>query len=169
MAVTKLETGRGFAAAGYTANSVLNTASETTLFTTTIPAGKMGDTKSLEFCIRCDLTTGALPPSITVRIKLGSATLAIMSGVSLTGSLTGKPFLITGSIDNTTNATQEVFGVVQQQAGNILGLGTTGIDMASAQWTVDTTTAQTLTVTAQFSSASSTTSLTVRNIKVELS
>jgi len=162
------ETGRGFASS-LTANSSLsNSTVETTLFSQTISGGKMGTSKALKFTLYCSLTTPALAvPTLTVKVKLGSTSLTVMSGLSLAISQTNAPFNVTGLIVNKSapNA-QFTFSQIIQQSASIPLVLTSAL--ADADWTVDTTTDQLFAVTAQFGSLNATTTLTFRYADIEL-
>jgi hypothetical protein len=170
MAKIQRETARGFAVGEYASTTVTNTATETTLFSQTIQAGAMGLNKELTFKIVCTLSTGVLPPSLTIRIKLGTTTISVLNAQSLATSLSSaSPFIIDGMIcNNNTVSAQFMFAKIQQPSTTLPLLLSASSSMASADWTVDTSVDQTFAITAQFGSASTAASLVFKHATIEL-
>lgn len=165
MALQKRETGRGYSVADYTSATLSSSTVETTLFTQTIVAGSMGIAKELNFRIICTLTTVLAPPTLTIKMKFGASTLTVMSGLTLSTSLTSSPFIIEGVIANVGSSTAQIVYAKLTQASSTILLAQ---PMAYADWTIDTTTDQTFSVTAQFGSSSATTVLTYKHANVDL-
>lgn len=169
MPKTIRETGRGFSTSDTSGIVLTNSATETTLYSQDIPAGAMGTVKELNFKLLCALTTGLVPPNLTIRIKLGSSVLAVLNSQGLATSQSGLPFLVEGLIANNgaINA-QSVYAKVTQYSNSVpLLIGPAG--MALADFTEDTSVIKTFSITAQFASAASATSLTVKHATIELS
>jgi len=159
------ETGRGFAANGINVASMTNTAAEQILFTQVIPAGGMGIAKRLDFYLNALLTTAAITPNITVKIKFGGQEIAALSGIALLALQTNAPFLIEGRIKNTSAQTQESWVKITSGVTSLLG----SIPLKAGSWNVDTTVDQTFQITAQFGSALTATTLTVKDADMECS
>lgn len=170
MAKIPQETGRGFNIAETTAVMLSNVTTETTLFSQTIPAGKMGAVKRQKFKAFCTLTTPLLSlPSLTIKIRFGSSIMTVTSGLGLGASLTSEPFMITGEIINKSVNSQVVWARIEQGAATIPLLLGISSSFKGAKWTEDTTTDKTFSITGQFSLLSATTSLSVEHCDIELS
>lgn len=162
MAKIQRETSRGFSVGEYSASTLTNSSSETTLFSQNIVAGRMGTNKELVF--------GLLPPSITVKIKFGSATLTVLNGQSLATSLaSAKPFIIEGMVCNNSVSTQFIYAKISQASNTLPLLLSASSGMDSADWTIDTSSDQTFSITAQFATANNAATLTFKHASVELS
>lgn len=143
---------------------------ETTIYTRVIPAGVMGTAKEMSFNIFCRVTTGVLTPTLTLRLKLGSGTMVIVSGLGLTASLsTAAPFRIEGAICNYNNSSsQYVWARIHQPtASSPLALNT-GSAYMDTEWNVDTKVPQTFSVTAQYGGLIAGASLQTKYIKLDL-
>ena len=170
MAKIPQETGRGFTVTDSAAIAVNNVTTETSLFNQTISASKMGSSKTLTFSAFCMLTTPALSlPALTVRLKFGSSTLLITSGLSLAASMVNEPFMIRGQIINKSSSSQIVWARIEQGANSIPLLLGISSAFKGAKWTEDTTVDKTFSLTAQFSLLSSGTTLSAEHVLVELS
>lgn len=172
MATTKLESNRGFALIENSGNTINNSTTEVTLFSTTIKAGQMGTNKIARFEITCHVTTPTLSiPTLTIKLKLGTAVLTIASS-ALSANISDKPVIITGKVANinATNAQYVSVRLDNSSAGNLIfsTLGASSI-VSDATWAVDTTVDQTLSVTGQFGGLSSTTSIVTKLVDLNLS
>lgn len=168
MAKVTRETARGFAVGESAAMNLTNSTAETSIFSQVIKGGVMGANKELSFSILCNLTTGLVPPNITIKVKLGSGSLTIASALAIAISITSKPFIIEGKIVNKDSGSQLVYAKVTQYSNAIPIISSNGVALDSADWTIDTTQDQTFSVTAQFSALSSSSTLTFRNATIEL-
>lgn len=164
------ETGRGFSTTDPAVMTVSNSTTETTLFTDTIRAGRMGTNKELPFEILGVMNSPLLAvPSITIRIKLGSATLTAVNALPVAVSLVNKPFIIRGKIINKGMNAQVVFIEVHQSQTSGVFAGLDSTSTAYAKWTVDTSVDQNFVVTAQFGLLSATTTLTIEYVSIDVS
>lgn len=161
----KQETGRGFSSNGVNISTISNTAAEMVLFQQMIPAGALGTLKRIDYYLNALITTGLVNPSITIRVRLGTSVLAVMNSASLLVSQSNKPFVIEGRIKNTSANTQEVYAKVTKNQTGLLGSN----DMEAASWAVDTTIDQMFQITAQFGTALTSTTLTVKDADMECS
>lgn len=169
MAKITRETSRGFAVSEAASSSMTNTTAETSLFSQSIVGGRMGLSKELRFTILCSLTTGVVPPSMTIRVKFGSSTLVVMNALALASSTTSKPFVIEGVIANKNSASaQYIFAKIMQYANAVPILSSTGAAIEDADWTENTATDKTFEVTAQFGGLSATTTLTFKLASLEM-
>lgn len=150
--------------------AVSNTSTETTLFQTVIKGGSMGTGKELHFQILCTLSTGLLPPGVTIKVKLGSAVLTVASTIGLATSLSSAaPFIIEGKIVNKDAANaQLIYAKLIQKSSSLPLLLSSGAAMEYADWTVNTAADQTFAVTAQFASASTAATLTFKHASIEM-
>ncbi len=166
----KRETNRGCSSTLATNQTVSNTTSETTVFSQVIPAGKMGTSKKLSLDLLSTLTTPAISiPTITVRIKLGSSTLVVVNAIGLAISQTNSPFTIAGVIRNRDASNVQIaYAHITQSASNLPML-LANSSAVYADWAVDTTVDQTLSVTVQFGGLSAGTIFTLRDADVDLS
>jgi hypothetical protein len=166
----KRETSRGFSSTQANNQVVTNNNSEVTVFSQVIPAGKMGSSKKLSLSLLATLTTPLLSiPSITVRVKLGNAVLTVINNVGLVASQNNAPFTLDATIRNKDDpAIQIAYAKMIQNASNgtLLNSNATA---TYADWTVDTTVDQTLSVTVQFGALSSNTNFTLRDVDLDLS
>ena len=167
MALTTRNTSDGFIVAGSVGTTVNNTTVETTLAQYTIQGGTLGDLKSIEFSLRCRLTTPLLSvPSGALRLKFGGSTLIIFSGLGLNVSLTNQPFKLWGRITNDTPSSQDVDTAVMQPAvGTPFSLSSTFV---AGAWSVDTTVDQVLSWTWQFGALNLASSLVCDRLHMEV-
>lgn len=159
---TLIETGRGLSLIDTPDVTVNNSTSEITVFSTVIPAKRMSTNKAMNFKLICNITTAlSLVPNLTIRIKFGSSTLNVMNASVLSVGLSNVPITITGMVVNKdSSSAQFIYGETQQN--NVAARN------ASADWTVDTSTNQTFSVTAQFGGLSLGTSITSKFAQIEL-
>ncbi|WP_206445569.1 hypothetical protein [Spirosoma sordidisoli] len=141
-------------------SAISNSTAETDLFSASIPAGKLGLEKTLALHYVGRLTTGLLPPAVTIKVYLGSSSLTVFTAVALLAS-GSKPLVLDVRISNVNSMSAQYVSVVGQY--------NTSCITADADWTVDTTTAQTLRVTAQFVSLSTSTSIQTKEAVLEIS
>lgn len=166
----KRETSRGFASSQASTLTLSNSTTETTLFSQVIPAGSMGINKKLNLEALCTLTTPVVSiPTLTIRLKLGSAVLTVVSAVGLAVSQTNAPVVIEAKIRNKEASNAQILYAKVTQAGTSLPLLIENSKAVFASWTVDTSVNQTLSITAQFGGLSAATSLTAQDIDIELS
>lgn len=91
------------------------------------------------FRLLCTITTPLLSiPTLTIGIKFGSATLNVMSGTGLIGSLNTVPFVIEGIIYPITPTSQYVYATVTQTNGTVANLSLTNSEQF-AIWSLSTT------------------------------
>jgi len=152
--------------------AVTNTTTETNIFSTIIPAGKMGIAKVINFQLIVHITTPALTiPTISLKLKFGTGVLTIANVAILSASVTDKPMLISGKIAN-LGVTNSQYVMVEFTNSNgvsaiLAGLANSFI-VADTSFTIDTTVDQTLAVSAQFGALSSTTSIVPKLIELVL-
>lgn len=169
MSTTRRETARGFSVSQNTSGTLTNTNVETTMFTQTMAAGSMGINKEVFFRFICLLTTGLLPPTITIKVKLGSSVLTVVSTTALSASMTSVPFIVEGSVINQdTTGSQLAWARLTQPSNTLALLLSGGTAMAATDWTEDTTADKNFVITAQFGSSVSSTTLTFRHASIDL-
>lgn len=142
--------------------SVSNSTAETVLFTSSIAAGSMNTGGSIRFKLVCELSSGLVNPTITIRVKFGSGVLVAMATASISVSLTNKPFVIEGTITN-LSATNAQYAVAEVKQGSALTLMDT---IVGASWAIDTTASQTFQITSQFGSSLTGTTLTPKTMSM---
>lgn len=133
------------------AASITNSTVETTLYSEVIPANSLVAGKYFTFRLDAAITTPLINlANLTIRIKYGGQTVAVVNGAGLTiGLQTLSPVTIMGSLVARTNNTQFLPVTVNQPMGSVIAL-TTGTGNARGLMTVDATQAQTFSITAQF-------------------
>ena len=153
----------------YVSQNLSNTTTETTVFSATIKAGQLALDRSVRVQYNGSITSLLLPPTITVRVKFGGTTLTVLSGIALLASATAKPFSIDVFIANRGAAnSQYLLATVTNPGAIALLTGLAVMEQASATAAIDTTVDQTLSITVQFGSAVSSTSLTTQYIRAAL-
>lgn len=169
----KRETSRGFSSstAGTTVlTSSLTSNPETTIFSEVIPGTKMGTNKTSRLEMLVTLTSQALSlPSLTFKVKLGSSSLTLFSGVSLLASQTNTPFVIKVKIRNKNAANSQIVFAEICQSDTNSPLAIMSSMTKFAIWSEDTTVDKTLSVTAQFGGLSANASITVQDADLDLS
>lgn len=94
-------------------------------------------TRPYHFTMWCTLTTPTLSiPTLTISIKVGNATLNVMSGVGLVGGLANTPFVIDFWLFPANSTTQYAFASVTQTGGTVANLNL-GTSEQYAQWSLD--------------------------------
>ena len=134
--------------------TVTNTAVEQTVFTVPIKGGTLSNYKNLSFVMYCHLTSGLVAPTITVNVKYGTGTLAVISGLAVSVSQTNKPFTLDGILVNqSSTSSQYCFGLVKQSmVTGPLPLSSPNYD-AYTNFAIDSTTDQNLSVSVKFGTA----------------
>lgn len=132
--------------------NIINSTVETTLFSDVIEANSLVPGKYYQFRLDLALSTPALNlANITIRVKYGSQTVAIVNGAALSiGATTAVPVTITGVLVSRGINSQFLPVTVSQGMGSILTLGSTN-SVARGLMTVDASVDQNFSVTAQFS------------------
>lgn len=136
----------------YDSITLSNSSTETTFFTETVPAQGFPDYSETSVRSTFRLTTPVLlSPSLTLRVKYGTSVISTTSQ-ALLGSLSNQDIELEVtiiSINDTKNAQVVKLRLI---APNALSLGTVLL-ISDTTWTIDASSTQTLSVTAQFSSA----------------
>lgn len=147
-----------------TSATVSNSNVETVLFEQVIPAGTLSLSRSIKAEMKCRITSVLLPPAITIRLKFGGSTLAIVNGLAVNLNISAKPFTIEALIANkgVANAQYAYGRITQHMTQGPLSLSSPIYDN-DADWTEDTTIDRTFQITAQFASLVSTTSITLKH------
>lgn len=167
----KFEGNRGYGLNEFNGSTLLNTTAETTLFSTVIPAGKLGSAKILDFKICFHISTPTLSiPTLTLKLKLGSASLTLSSTANLSANLTDKPLIVEAEISNlgVANSQFVLAKVFNNSAGLILSGLSSAFSATDGTWAVDTTVDQTLSVTGQFGALSGTTTVTPKSVRINI-
>lgn len=147
--------------------TLTNTAVETTILNIPIKANTLANYKNVALSMYCHLSSGLVAPNITIRIKYGTGVVTVLSGLSVNISQTNRPFTLEGIIANMgATGTQYCYGLAKQSVlTGPLPLSSPNYDAYNI-FSVDSTTDQNLTVTAQFSAAIPGTTLVVDYWKV---
>jgi hypothetical protein len=123
---------------------------ETIIFSRVVKAGDMGTNKSIRFKLVGQLSSGLVSPTVTIKIKFGSATLTAVSAAGVTLNLSAaKPFIIEGAITNQGSAGAQYIMTELRQGNTSLPL-TVSDPLVGADWNIDTTVDQTLMATITF-------------------
>lgn len=162
---------------------VNNSTTETTLFTATVPAGVMGTNRTLRLQIDGDYLNNSgltLTTSETLRIYFGGSVIWADAGKAHAASANRKPLSITVRITNAGATNSQVLGGTITLGGSpsTTGIGEYGDDEIDAQTAighatasppaVDTTAAQTLSVSVQHGQAATTISYRLYSATLEL-
>lgn len=169
MALVTRANGSQVLVSNYAAQTLSNTTVETTVFTMTVPANMLETDKGLRVEYYGSLTTLLTPPTVTVKVKFGGMTLTAVNGVALLASGTAKPFSIEVFLANrgATNSQYCLARVTNPGAqGLLIGLAVT--EQVDGTGAVDTTAAQTLSITVQFGTQISTTTLTTNLVRATI-
>ena len=138
--------------------TVTNTTTETTLFgtgtgSTTLASGVLAG-RTIRITIRGVLSTPSTPGNLTIRVKVGSTTIATATASSLVGSASNSQFRFETLIQNRTtgvSGTVVSSGTFSYQGASAVIVET--LDNAGATATVNTTVSNALNVTAQWDTA----------------
>lgn len=154
--------------------TVANSTTETTLVSTgegltTLPAGFLMPGK----CLRvraCGVISTTGTPNLTLRLKIGGATIASTGAVAMAGTVSGNVWSLDAEITcRTRGASGTVIGQGEFQYDDSTHAGTRwGMAMAAAA-TVDTTTQQAVDLTAQWGTGSASNTITCTNLNIEAS
>jgi hypothetical protein len=143
-----------------------NTATETTLFDSNprIPASWFDVGRSLEIKFRGLVTTSGTPPTIRIKVKLGSTIIADSSAITMTNiSAQARDFEVSATLRCETTGSPGTFyssGHFNYQTGNKTR---DFIEILNQGNGVNTGSNQTLSVTAQFGTGSASNSFEVQN------
>jgi len=157
---------------------VVNTATEQTVFTCTVPANALATTKSVRVELRGDFlnNTGATP-TLTLRIRFGATTIYADASATIPTSGSRRPFTLNITLANQNAAnTQVLSGLVQMgiAGGATTGIGNFGTDEIQANTPLfgtaaeDTTVDRDIVITIQHSVASANLSFRRQYAKVVL-
>lgn len=156
IALTPTGTNKTYAPLVSVTNSNGNTVSLLGTKKDTIKAGTfVNSTRPYRFKLSCTLVTPAVSiPTLTASVKLGTATLNLMSGVGLVGGLTGTngngiPFTVEGTIYPISPTQQYVFASVTQTNGTVLNLSVTNSEQF-AIWNLNTSSDLIFDITASY-------------------
>lgn len=160
---------------GTASKTVANTTSETSLIPTgigsvTLPAGFLAVGKRIRIAGGGVFSTILVPGNVTVRMKLGSVTVASVVISNILSSASNNAFQFTGSVTcRTTGASGTVVtdGNASYETG-LLSRGFAPLNNAGATATVDTTTSKALDVTVQWATGSASNTMTVTNASIEI-
>lgn len=147
--------------------TVVNTTTETTIFTFTIPANTLGTDNSTRLFIQGRVTdnTGGGAQLLTVRLKYGATTVATRIIESVTGITDqGYPFMFALMADGATNA-QEAMMKLQR---DLASASTVPTNIARGTAAEDSTTALALAVTVQWDLADANLSYTMEHAVLEV-
>jgi len=163
----------GFLSAAVT---VTNTTTETTLLSLSVPANELGTENAVRGEIFITTSEGISNADLTLRLKLGSTTIATINVLNFGSSTkhTGKIFfnILANAATNAQRGFMEcslsrhsVTSIIDDASLDQFDLsetnGVSGAVLASGTAAEDTTSAKTLSITAQWSAASASNSITV--------
>lgn len=149
---------------------VTNTTAETPLVAGTLSPGMLSMNNRIKFTLICTLSTANLTPgTLTIRVKYGSGVLTLGGGaLALLGGAKESAFKLAGRVANKATASAQVAYSEILQASGGLTLSQP-VNQQVATFAVDSTTAQAVAITAQFSAASASNILTVQDFEMEIS
>lgn len=142
-------------------SAIAQSAAEVPVLGCVVPASYLGTFTSIGFRLTFQIsTTAVVGPTLTIKIKFGSAVLTVVSS-GLAAGLVNKTFRVEGSISNqSATNTQTVWGQMLQPSSGIFGVLTSNVlESSASDWSIDTTTDQTAQVTVQFGTASASNSI----------
>lgn len=149
---------------------VAGNSNETALVSGTLKPGMLSMNNRVKYTLICTLSTATLTPgTLTIRCKFGLGVLTLGGGaLTLIGGASNTPFRLNGRVSNkgATNA-QVAYGEILQASGGLSLVQP--VSQAVATMAVDSTAAQALAITAQFSTANANNILTVQDFEMEIS
>jgi hypothetical protein len=145
--------------------SVTNSTTETTIFVDTIRASTLGVSKSLLLDAYGTITSLLTPPTVTIKIYVGSTVVATYSSLIINASVTSAPFHINFLMTNNNSASSQ-FCYGELRPNTAISFTSTSPNFTTA--TINTTTDQYLKVTAQFATAVTGTTIFPQFLKVNV-
>lgn len=146
--------------------TVANTTTETSLYSYVVPAGTMANDSILRLNVKADLTKNVANESIIINVKFGGTTLFDV-GAAFGAATDANPFLylIRVEIANLGAANSQYSSADFMRTRYTT---TAEYEKARATSSIDTSVEQTLEITAQWSTASASLSLSKRIVTLEL-
>lgn len=142
--------------------TLTNLTTESVILSDTIKANTMSTYKEVAFRVDCALTSLLVTPNVTVRIRFGNQVITLLSNAGITISQNNSPFVIEGTITNKGATNSQLVSAQVTQNNATLGLSLSSpINIVRGTMAVDTTIDNLLTVTVQFGSAITGTSIVV--------
>lgn len=142
--------------------TMTNLTTESIVMSDTVKANTMSTYKEIAFRIDCSVTSLLVTPGVTVRIRFGNQVVNVLSNAGITLSQTNSPFVIEGTITNKGATNAQLIAAQVTQNNSTAGLSLSSpISLVRGTTTVDTTVDNVLSVTVQFNSAITGTSITV--------
>ncbi len=161
-AQNRLLTATGVTVSNTPVTAVTNTAAVYTILQDTIKGKTLSTYKKVTFRAIISLTTSLANPTITFKVNYGAGSMTITSAVALSLSLTNTPIVIEGFITNTgTTNSQFMYASIRQ--GTTAAIPLSGnMNFVIGNSAVDSTADQLLTLTSQFGSALTGTTMSVK-------
>jgi hypothetical protein len=148
-------TATGMSLALTSSASITNSTSDLTLVQDSVKANTMSTYKKVTFNIKLAVTTGLLAPGVNVKVSFGGTSVTLLSSSPLSISLSSQPITITGYIKNKGATNSQILWLeVRQGPTLVLGIGGNS-GLYTSTLTKDTTVSNLLSVTANFTSAQS--------------
>lgn len=155
--------------------TIANTTTETTVFgsgvgTLTLPANFFTAGKTIRIMIGGVFSTLVTPGNLTVKVKLGSTTIATVTISNLLASASNNAFQVQGDITCRStggSGTVMVNGNINYDTGTLVR-GVAPLNNAGATTTIDTTASQALSVTVQWATASASNTISATTATVEV-
>lgn len=142
--------------------TLTNLTTETVIMSDTVKANTMSTYKEVAFRVDCAVTSLLVTPNVTVRIRFGSNVITLVSNAGITISQTNSPFVIEGTITNKGATNSQLVSAQITQNNSTLGLSLSSpINIVRGTMSVNTTVDNLLSVTVQFGSAVTGTSIVV--------
>lgn len=142
--------------------TLANLTAETVIMSDTVKANTMSTYKEVSFRVDCAITSLLVTPNVTVRVRFGPNVITLVSNAGVTLSQTNSPFVIEGTITNKGSATSQLVTAQITQNNATAGLSLSS-PISIVRGTMNTNTAvdNLMSVTVQFGSAVTSTSITV--------
>lgn len=145
--------------------SVTNSTTETTIFVDTIRANTMGLSKTLTLDAYGAITSLLAPPLATIRVYMGTTVVAIFSNLVINASVTLAPFHINFvMVNNNSASSQFCYGEFRPNTA----ISLTSTTPYFAINTISTTTDQYISVTVQYATVVSGTTIFPQFLKVNI-
>lgn len=142
--------------------TLTNLTTESVIMSDTVKANTMSTYKEVAFRVDCALTSLLVTPNVTVRIRFGNQVITLLSNAGITLSQTNSPFIIEGTITNKGDTNSQLVSAQVTQNNATLGLSLTSpINIVRGTMAANTTIDNVLSVTVQFGSAITGTSISV--------
>jgi len=142
--------------------TLANLTTESIILSDTIKANTMSTYKEVAFRIDASITSLLVTPNVTIRVRFGNQVVTLVSNVGITISQTNSPFIIDGTITNNGANNSQIVACQITQNNATAGLSLSSpISLVRGAISTNTAIDNLLSVTVQFGSAVTSTSMVI--------